>query len=89
MICEGRCETMENEAVHALFKNYTETSGMDIRFLGTGMSARYFADFVQNGTYYADDAPDMILKKGNEAIIIEHFEFDSYHVGRKGSPGRE
>lgn len=80
---------MKNEAIHALFKNYSETDGMDIRFLGTGKSARYFADFVQNGTYYTDDAPDMVLKKGNEAIIIEHFEFDSYHVGRKGSPGRQ
>ncbi len=79
---------MQNEAVRALFKNYSEENGMDIRFLGTGNGARYFADFVQNGDYYADDAPDMMLKKGNEAIIIEHFEFDSYHADRKGSPGR-
>lgn len=80
---------MKNEAIHALFKNYSKTSGMDIRFLGTGNSVRYFADFVQNASYYADDAPDMVLKKGNEVIIIEHFEFDSYHVSRKGSPGRQ
>lgn len=79
---------MKNEAVHALFKNYSEEEGMDIRFLGTGNGARYFADFIQNGTYYADDAPDMMIKKGNEVIIIEHFEFDSYHVSRKGSPAR-
>ena len=63
---------MQNEAVRALFKNYSEEDGMDIRFLGTGNGARYFADFAQNGNYYADDAPDMMLKKGNEVIIIEH-----------------
>ena len=80
---------MKNEAVNALFKNHSDTNGMNIQFLGTGKSARYFADFVQNGTYYADDAPDMMLKKGNEVIIVEHVEFDSYHVGRKGSPGRQ
>lgn len=80
---------MENEAVRALFKNYSETDGTDVRFLGTGKGARYFADFVQNADYYADDAPDMMLKKDNEIIIIEHFEFDSYHVGRKGSLGRQ
>lgn len=79
---------MKNEAVRALFKNYSENDGMDIRFLGTGKGAHHFADFVQNAAYYADDAPDMVLKKGNEVIIIEHFEFDSYHVSRKGSPGR-
>ena len=80
---------MKNEAIHALFKNYSETNGMDIRFLGTGNGAHYFADFVQSATYYADDAPDMVLKKGNEVIIIEHFELDSYHISRKGSPGRQ
>ena len=79
---------MKNEAVRALFKNYSKKDGMDIHYMGTGKGARHFADFVKNATYYADDAPDMMLKKGNEVIIIEHFEFDSYHVSRKGSPGR-
>ena len=79
---------MKNEALHALWKNFSEENGMDIRFLGTGNGARHFADFVQNGSYYIGDAPDMLLKKGNEVIIIEHFEFDCYHVERKGSLGR-
>ena len=80
---------MENEAVRALFKNYSATNGMDVRFLGTGKGAHYFADFMQNAVCFADDAPDMILKMDNKVIIIEHFEFDSYHVGRKGSQGRQ
>ena len=80
---------MQNEAMHALFKNYSKENGMDIRFLGTGDGARYFADFLQTASYYVGDAPDMLLKKGNEAIIIEHFEFDSYSVSRKGSQGRQ
>ena len=81
-------KSKKNEALQALLKNYSEEEGMDIRFLGTGNGARYFADFLYHGAYYVGDAPDMVLKKENEVIIIEHFEFDSYHVGRKGSPGK-
>jgi len=79
----------KNDAIQALFKNYSEADGMDIHFLGTGNGAHYFKEFVQQGSYYVGDAPDMMLKKENEVIIIEHFEFDCYHVGRKGSPGRK
>ena len=79
---------MKNEAMHALFKNFSRSKEIEFLFLGMGKSAHRFADFLQHGDYYVGDAPDMMLKKGNEAIIIEHFEFDSYHVSRKGSPGR-
>ena len=34
------------------------------------------------------DAPDMLVRKDNIALIIEHFEFDSYRVTRKGSQNR-
>lgn len=79
----------ENEAYQAL-KNYSGSDGMKIIFHGTGNGARHLADCLDNGIYYQGDAPDMLVIKENEAIIIEHFEFDSCHVRRgKGSPARQ
>lgn len=80
----------ENEAYQALSKNFPNSGGMDIHFYGSGNGARCFADFVEHGAYYLGDAPDMLIIKENGAIIIEHFEFDSYHVRKRGgSPGRQ
>lgn len=79
----------ENEAYQAI-KNYSDSDGMKILFHGTGNGARRFADFFAHGILYQGDAPDMLMVKENEAIIIEHFEFDSCHVRRgKGSPARQ
>jgi len=80
---------MENEALQTLMHYFSNENGTELHFLGTGVGAQMFSDFFQNGEKYIGDAPDMLLKKKNEALIIEHFTFDSYHVNRKGSQNRK
>lgn len=79
---------MENEATKTLKKYFSSDDGTDIRYLGKGEGARLFADCFQNGEWFAGDVPDMLIKKEETAILIEHFEFDSYPVTRKGSKNR-
>jgi hypothetical protein len=43
---------------------------------------------LQDGKSIAGDAPDLVVVKGNVAFLIEHFEFDSFRVTRKGSASR-
>lgn len=80
----------ENEAFQAILKRFRERNGLDIHFFGSGDGAHYFLEFLEQGEYYLGDAPDMLLKKGDEAIIIEHFEYDGFPVRKgKGSLGRQ
>lgn len=80
---------LENEAYRAIYSRFIKTNCLPLHFLGTGKGVRYFSEFLRDGEYYLGDAPDMLLKKNNEAIVVEHFEFDSYHVSKgKGSAGR-
>lgn len=80
----------QNEAYQAIRKRFQDGNGLDIHFFGSGNGARFFSDFLEHGEYYLGDAPDMLLRKGNEAIILEHFEFDGFPVRKgKGSLGRQ
>ena len=81
---------MQNEAVHALFKNYSKENGMDIRFLGTGDGARYFADFLQTASYYVGDAPDMLLKKEMKQLLLSILNLIvTLSAGREARGGRK
>ena len=53
-----------------------------------GTAAKEFAAIFQNGEKLIGDVPDMLVFKNNAALIIEHFEFDSYRVTREGSQNR-
>lgn len=78
---------MKNEAIQTLeyyFRNESNT----VQFLGSDQGINLFVDVFQNGKTIPGDAPDMVVLKDDVAIIIEHFEFDSFHVNRKGSTGR-
>lgn len=79
---------MENEALQTILHYLSNEKGKGIHYFGSGVGARMFADFYLNGKIYLGDAPDMLIRKDNGALIIEHFEFDSYHVNNKGSKNR-
>lgn len=80
---------MDNEAYQTLLHIFSNESGKNMHFHGSGSGAYKLAEFIQHGEIHLGDAPDMLITKDNCAIIIEHFEFDSYHVARKGgSPSK-
>ena len=80
---------MKNEAYELLHRIATSESGQNMHFFGSAISANEVADFIQNGNIYLHDAPDLLITKGSDALIIEHFEFDSCHIRRKGgSPSK-
>lgn len=78
---------MKNEIEQTLMR-YFSKDGVEIHFWGEGNGARRFLEFYQYGDIYVGDAPDMLIVKNNEALIMEHFEFDCYYVDRKGSRNR-
>ena len=78
---------MKSEAITTL-EHYLRNEINTVRFLGSDYGVNLFSDFLQNGVTIDGDAPDMVLLKGNEAIVIEHFEFDSSYTTKKGSSSR-
>ena len=77
-----------NELLKAINKYFSSDDGTNMRYYGTGSAAKAFADIFQTGEKLIGDAPDMLICKNDEALIIEHFEFDSYRVTQKGSQNR-
>lgn len=59
-----------------------------MHYYGSDITVQEFVDMLQTGQMLFGDAPDMLIRKDNVALIIEHFEFDSYIVTRKGSQNR-
>lgn len=59
--------------------------GAQIHFLGSGNGARKFVDMLDSPENKFSESPDMIAKKGNDVIAIEHFSVDSSKNTRKGS----
>lgn len=60
--------------------------GAQIHFLGSGNGARKFVDMLDSPENRLYESPDMIAKKGNDVIAIEHFSVDSSkNTRRKGS----
>ena len=77
-----------NELLKAINKYFSSDDGTNMRYYGTGSAAKAFADIFQTGEKLIGDAPDMLICKNDETLIIEHFEFDSYRVTQKGSQNR-
>ena len=61
----------------------------EIRYFGEDNSLRCFVDMFFHGDLHIGDAPDFYISMNNEIMIVEHFEFDSYGVNRKGSIHRQ
>ena len=74
-----------NELLKAINTYFSSDDGTSMRYYGTGAAAKAFANIFQTGELLIGDAPDMLICKNDEALIIEHFEFDSYKNTRKGS----
>ena len=54
-----------------------------VYYSGSGKGIHHFIDLYENGDLYVGDSPDMVLMHDNYAIIMEHFQFDSYPVHKK------
>lgn len=80
--------TVKNEIEQTMMR-YFYKDGIEIHFFGQGNGAKRFLDFYQYGDKYLGDAPDMVILKNKEALIVEHFEFDCYCANRKGSQNRK
>ena len=78
----------DNELLNAIKRYFSSKEGTSIYYYGTGFTAIEFDDIFQSGEKRVMDAPDMLVRKDDIALIIEHFEFDSYRVTRKGSQNR-
>ena len=78
---------MKSEAITTL-EHYLRNEFNTVQFWGSDFGVNMFYDFLQNGETISGDAPDMVLLKGNTAIIVEHFEFDSSYTNKKGSSSR-
>ena len=78
---------MGNEATRAL-EHYLRNESNTIHFLGADAGVNLLCEVLQDGRSIPGDAPDLVVIKENSAVIIEHFEFDSFRVTRKGSTSR-
>lgn len=78
---------MKNEVIKTL-EHYFRNESNTVQYLGSDEGVNLFANLLQSGTMIPGDAPDAVLIKDNIALIIEHFEFDSAEVNRKGSKSR-
>lgn len=79
--------TIENEIEKTMMR-YFSKEDTEIYFFGQGNGVKRFLEFYQYGDMYIGDAPDMVIIQDNEALLLEHFEFDCYYVNRKGSQNR-
>lgn len=78
---------MGNEATRTL-EQYLRNESNTVHFLGADAGVNLFREVLQDGRTIPGDAPDLVIIKDNIAVIIEHFEFDSFRVTRKGSTSR-
>lgn len=78
---------MGNEATGTL-EHYLRNASNTVHFLGADAGVNLFSEVIQDGRSIPGDAPDLVIIKDNIAVIIEHFEFDSFRVTRKGSTSR-
>ena len=78
---------MGNEATRTL-EHYLRNASNTVHFLGADAGVNLFSEVLQDGKSIPGDAPDLVIIKDSIAIIIEHFEFDSFRVTRKGSTSR-
>lgn len=78
---------MVNEATRTL-EHYLRNESNTVFFLGTDAGVSLFCEMLQDGRFIPGDAPDLVAIKDKTAVIIEHFEFDSFRVTRKGSTSR-
>ena len=79
---------MKNEAFSALNKFFSK-DGTKVNYHGEGKGVLLFKELYESGEYFVGDEPDMFIKKGDIALIIEHFEFDSYKSTKRGSKSRQ
>lgn len=79
---------MKDEVVQAFTRHLRKESN-DVHYLGSIQGVELFYDILYNGTAISRDAPDMVCIKDNTAIIIEHFEFDCYRIGNRGSKNKQ
>lgn len=68
---------------------YFGKDGTEMYFWGHGNGVKKFLNFYQYGKMRFGDAPDRVILKNKEALIVEHFEFDCYCANRKGSQLRK
>ena len=78
---------MKNEVTQA-FERYLGNESNTVHFLGSIKGAKDFEDLVYNSQRISRDAPDMVCIKGETALIVEHFEFDCFRCGKKGSKNK-
>ena len=57
--------------------------------MGSSKGAKLFYELLYDGQRISRDAPDMVCLNGATALIIEHFEFDCYRAGKKGSKNKQ
>ena len=79
---------MKDDATIAHEHYFSDTTGNTVYFHGSDSGALFVRDMLTNGMLHPGDAPDLVITHDNVALIIEHFEFDSYRVTRKGSCSR-
>ena len=80
----------ENE-VKALWNRYfSHKDNAGIFYIGNDDACDYFIDMVDNGEIHWADAPDVIVIKDNDVLLIEHFEFSCYKANKtKGNSIRK
>lgn len=77
---------MNSKRERLVFDRYFKDRPYEIIYVGSDKGIAHFAHMLGSAELIECDAPDMVLVKDNEAIIMEHFQFDSFPLcGKKGS----
>lgn len=74
-----------NREYNVFERYFSDQDYMEFEYCGSRESIDHFLSMYDSGELIEGNAPDMVLVKENEAIIMEHFEFDSFPSNRKGS----
>ena len=74
-----------NREYNVFERYFSNQNYMAFEYCGSPESLDNFWSMYVKGELIEGNAPDMVLVKENEAIIMEHFEFDSFPSNRKGS----
>lgn len=75
-----------NEAYKTIKRYFSEDGVMLYR--GKKKTVEALAELFATTSPTFSDKPDLYFQRDNLVLIIEHFEFDCYHAGKKGSSFR-
>ena len=75
-----------NEAYKTIKQYFSEDGVMQYR--GNKKTVLALTELFATTKPIFSDAPDLYFRKDNLVLIIEHFEFDCYYAGKKGSSFR-